>query len=391
MSLVRPVYLDYNATTPVHPEVLQEMLPYFREKFGNASSHTHTYGWVAQEAVEKARERVARLLHAEPVEIVFTSGATEAINLALKGVFAAYRSRGNHLITVSTEHKAVLDCCKKLQQMGAEVTYLPVEPDGRINLSRLSEAIRDHTILIAVMYANNETGVIHPVEQIAAIAHQRGVLCMSDATQAVGKIPIDVNSSGCDLLTLSAHKFYGPKGVGALYVRRRNPRVRLVAQIDGGGHERNLRSGTLNVPGIVGFGKACELAEQSFTAPDTLNRIAALRNRLQEELLKNIPGARINGNTAHRLPNTLNMSFPGVDSARLMKALIQDIAISAGSACTSAIPEPSHVLSAMGLSEKDAYSAVRLSLGIFTTEEEIHFSIEKICKAIGELKKKAVG
>ncbi len=382
----RPVYLDYNSTTPVAPRVLETMLPYFTEKFGNASSKTHKYGWVAEEAVENARRQVAELIHAEPSEIVFTSGATEAINLALKGAFEAYRSKGNHIITVTTEHKAVLDCCKKLEKTGAEVTSLPVSSDGLIDLKLLKNSITERTVLISVMYANNEIGVIQPVKEIAEIAHENNLIFMSDSTQAVGKIPVDVNQDGVDLLTLSAHKIYGPKGVGALYVRRRNPRVSLVAQIDGGGHERNFRSGTLNVPGIVGLGKACELALQELV--ESGNRMVLLRDKLQDGFEKNISGIKINGSIENRLPNTLNVSFANVESSQLMKKLINDVAVSTGSACTSAVPEPSYVLKALCIDDTTAYSSIRFSLGAPTTEDEIDYVIEKVKIAVEEIRAK---
>lgn len=380
-----PVYLDYNSTTPVDPRVLEVVLPYFTEKFANASSKSHRLGWVAEEAVESARKRVAGLIKAEPAEIIFTSGATEAINLALKGIFEAYRSKGNHFITVSTEHKAVLDCCKKLEKQGATVTYLPVNPDGLIDLNELENSITGKTILISVMFANNEIGVIQLVHEIANIAHHHNIIFMSDATQAIGKIKVDVNEQHIDLMPLSAHKIYGPKGVGALFARRKNPRVALISQMDGGGHERNLRSGTLNVPGIAGLGIACEIAGQELE--EDSNRIGQLRDRLQNGLLKNIPGAKINGSTTHRLPNTLNISFRQVESHVLMKKLINDIAVATGSACTSAVPEPSYVLKALGLDDATTYASLRFSLGKPTTEEEIDFTIEKVSGAVYEIRK----
>ncbi len=375
-SLKLPVYLDYNSTTPVDPRVLEAMLPYFSEKFGNAASKMHRFGWVADEAVENARKQVAALINAEPSEIIFTSGATEAINLALKGTCEAYRSKGNHIITVSTEHKAVLDSCKKLEKQGASVTYLPVDRDGLIDLSELEKAVSDKTILISVMLANNETGAIQPVREIADIAHKHNIIFLSDATQAVGKIKVDAQEQHIDLMPMSAHKVYGPKGVGALYVRRKNPRVSLIAQMDGGGHEKNLRSGTLNVPGIAGLGKACEIAGVELEY--SVDRMQRLRDRLQAGFQKNIPDVKINGSVSHRLPNTLNVSFKNVESHVLMKKLINDIAVSSGSACTSAVPEPSYVLKAMGLDDATAYASIRFSIGKRTTEDDIDFVIKRI-------------
>ena len=379
-----PVYLDYNATTPVDARVLDAMLPYFTQKFGNAASKTHTFGWVAEQAVDTARQQVAALIGAEPSEIIFTSGATEAINLALKGVFEAYRTKGNHIITAATEHKAVLDCCKKLEQLGAQITYLPVNSEGLISLAQLQQAITPQTILISVMLANNETGVIQPVDDIALIAHARNIPFMSDATQAAGKIKVNVNESHIDLMPLSAHKLYGPKGAGALYVRRKNPRVSLIAQMDGGGHERNLRSGTLNVPGIAGLGKACAIATEELTAD--LQRITHLRDTLQAALLQHYPQARINGSLTHRLPNTLNIAFPGIDSTALLKRLATTVAAASGSACTSAVPEPSHVLKALGLDDATAHSSLRFSLGKPTTAPEIQLAIQHITAAVTQLK-----
>lgn len=381
------IYLDYNSTTPVAPRVLEAMLPYFTEKFGNAASKVHRYGWVAEEAVDIARKQVATLINAEPSEVIFTSGATEAINLSLKGVFETYRSKGNHIITVATEHKAVLDCCKKLEQYGAEVTYLPVSREGMIDLEELKKAITEKTILISVMLANNEIGVIQPVKEIADIAHAHNILFMSDATQAIGKLKVDVNDLHIDLMPLSAHKFYGPKGVGALYVRRKNPRVTLTAQMDGGGHERNLRSGTLNVPGIVGLGKACELVGAEVEA--SAIKMQRLRDTLQNTLLKNIPGTKLNGSLHTRLPNTLNISFSGIESASLLKHLAVSVAASSGSACTSAVPEPSYVLKALGLDDATAYSSVRFSLGRDTTAEELDTAIEKIIEAVQKIRNEA--
>jgi cysteine desulfurase len=376
-----PIYLDNNATTPMEPRVLEAMLPFFTKYFGNASSRTHSFGWEADAAVEYAREQVAYLINAEPQEVVFTSGATEADNLALKGIFETYQSKGNHIITVKSEHKAVLDSCKHLQKMGADITYLDVEADGLIDIAILEEAINARTILISVMYANNETGVIQPVKEIAAIAKKKGVLFFSDATQAVGKIPVDVIKDGIDLMSFSAHKMYGPKAAGALYVRRKNPRVRIAAQMDGGGHERGMRSGTLNVPGIVGFGKACELARIEMKKDG--ERMCKLRNKLEAELLKT-GRAFINGNTEHRLPNVSNMSFENVNGVDLISQLNKNIALSSGSACTSGTNEPSYVLKAMGLTDEMARSSLRFGLGRFTTEEEIDYTIGQLIDIVNK-------
>ncbi|MBU7576508.1 MAG: IscS subfamily cysteine desulfurase [Flavihumibacter sp.] len=365
-----PVYLDNNATTPMDPRVLEAMMPYFTKQFGNAASRSHAYGWAAEEAVELAREQVARLIGAIPQEIVFTSGATEGVNLAIKGVAEMYTSKGNHIITCQTEHKAVIDTCKHLEKKGLEITWLPVDATGMINLQELEAAIRPTTILIAIMYANNETGVIHPVREIGAIAKKHGVLFFTDATQAAGKIPVDVETDHIDILTLSAHKIYGPKGAGAVYVRRRDPRVRLTAQMDGGGHERGMRSGTLNVPGIVGLGKAADLCRLEMEAEAA--RLTTLRNRLQEGILL-VPGVVLNGHPSNRLPHTLNISFPDRDSNSLLLQFNKKLALSAGSACTSATLEPSYVLKAMGFSDERSYSALRFGLGRFTTETEIEW------------------
>lgn len=376
------IYLDHNSTTPVDKRVLDAMLPYFTEKFGNAASRTHAFGWIAEDAVKTARKQVADLINCLDQETIFTSGATEAINLAIKGVWENYKTKGNHIITVKTEHKAVLDTCATLEERGARVTYLSVNREGIIDLEELKEALTDETILVSVMYVNNETGVIQPIKQIAEIVHAKNCIFLSDATQAVGKINIDVQEEHIDLLCLSAHKFYGPKGVGALYVRRKNPRVNLFAQIDGGGHERGLRSGTLNVPGIVGLGKACEVAKAEMW--DDAVRISKLRTRL-EQLLCELPGVHINGSTKNRLYNTTNICFHGIRSESLINK-ISHIAVAMGSACTSAIPEPSYVLKAMGLSDEDSYSSVRFSLGKHTTEEEINETIESVTSAITSLR-----
>lgn len=381
-----PIYLDYNSTTPCDPRVVEAMLPYFSKKFGNAASRSHSFGWEGEEAVEAAREQVARLIGAEPKEIVFTSGATEGDNLALKGVFEAYASKGNHIITVVTEHKAVLDSCHHIERLGGEVTWLSVDEEGLIDAAVLEAAIRPATVLIAVMYANNEIGVMQPTREISAIARRHGVIFFSDATQAVGKVPVDVNGDGIDLLTLSAHKLYGPKGIGALYVRRRDPRVRLTAQMDGGGHERGMRSGTLNVPAIVGLGKACELCGKEMEQDGF--RIAALRDRLERGLLA-IEGSLVNGSRRHRLPQTTNISFRGVDGEALLAALGKDIALSSGSACTSASMEPSYVLKALGLEDDLAHSSLRLGLGRWTTAEEVEYAIGRIGEAVAMLRERA--
>ncbi|MBI4930838.1 MAG: aminotransferase class V-fold PLP-dependent enzyme [Bacteroidetes bacterium] len=378
-----PIYLDYNSTTPVDHRVLEAMLPYFTEKFGNAASKTHSFGWIAEAAVEKAREHAAKLIHATAHEIIFTSGATEAINFAIKGVFENHSSKGNHIITVSTEHKAVLDTCKYLETKGAQVTYLPVDREGLINLDQLRESITDKTILVCVMVANNETGVIQPINEISKIVHEKGSIFMSDATQAVGKINVDVESDGIDLLCLSAHKFYGPKGIGVLYVRRKNPRVSLPPLIHGGGHERGLRSGTLNVPAIVGLGKACELAEKEMW--NDAQRISALRTLLEQHFL-GLKNVFVNGSIKNRLPNVTNLFFQNVKADSLI-AKLPEVAVSAGSACSSEIPEPSYVLKAMGIPDEMAYSSIRFSLGKFTTKEEIDFVCGKMKEKIKELRR----
>lgn len=374
-----PVYLDNNATTPVDPRVLEAMLPYFTQYFGNAASKTHSYGWQAEEAVKQAREQVAALIGAEANEIIFTSGATESDNLAIKGVFEAYATKGNHIITVATEHKAVLDTCKHIEKLGGEVTYLPVNPNGIVNLAQLEAAIKPTTILIAVMYANNEVGVMQPVTAIGGIAKKHNVVFFSDAAQAVGKVPVNVHQDAIDILALSGHKIYGPKGVGALYVRRKNPRVRLAAQQDGGGHEKGMRSGTLNVPAIVALGKACEICKREM--PEEAARAKSLRDKLETALLA-IDGTSINGDRQHRLPNTFNISFKGAEAEQLMTMLRSDIAVSSGSACTSASIEPSYVLKALGLPDELAYSSLRFGIGRFTTDNEIDYAIAKITSAV---------
>lgn len=371
------IYLDYNATCPVDPRVLERMLPYFSEKFGNASSRTHAYGWEADEAVKLARKSVAGLLGCEPGELVFTSGATESINLGIKGAAAAYQSKGRHFITCTTEHRAVLDVFEHLERDGAEVTRLPVQPDGRLDPELLRSALRNDTVLVAIMLANNESGVLQPIRELAELTHERGALFFCDTTQAIGKLQVAVNELGIDLCTVSAHKCYGPKGVGALFVRRKNPRVTLVPQLDGGGHEHGLRSGTLNVPGIVGLGAAAELVVRELW--DDNQRISLLRSRLEQELITRC-GAKVNGNTRHRLSNTTNLCFPGLRASELISACPQ-LAISTGSACSSALPEPSHVLRAMGLSEADAYASIRISLGRMTTEEEVRRAVGMIASS----------
>jgi cysteine desulfurase len=365
------------------PRVLETMIPYFTENFGNAASRNHSFGWHAEEAVDYAREQIAQLIGADPKEIIFTSGATEGDNLGIKGVYEMYASKGNHIITCTTEHKAVIDTCKHLEKLGAEVTYLEVQPDGLIDLKVLEAAMRPTTILVAIMYANNEIGVIQPVKEISAIAKKHGALFFTDAVQAVGKIPVDVNADGIDLMAFTAHKMYGPKGVGALYVRRKNPRVKVTAQLDGGGHERGMRSGTLNVPGIVGFGKACELARLEM-ASDT-ERISKLRDKL-ENALKQIDESYVNGNPAHRLPHVSNISFKYVEGEGLMMGFNQDIALSSGSACTSASLEPSYVLKALGLGDDLAHSSLRFGLGRYTTEEQIDFTIKAVTDTVLKLR-----
>jgi cysteine desulfurase len=378
-----PIYLDNSATTPVDPRVVDAMLPYFNEKFGNSASRSHSFGWVAEDAVDYARDQVAKLIHADSKEIIFTSGSTEANNLALKGVFEMYASKGNHIITATTEHKCVLDACHHLEKLGAKVTYLPVDGEGMLDLQELEAAITPQTILISLMYANNEIGVLHPIQQIAAIAAKHNVLFHTDATQAVGKVAIDVQKEGIHLLSMSAHKFYGPKGVGCLYVRRKNPRVKVTAQMDGGGHERGMRSGTLNVPGIVGFGKAAEIARTEMETESV--RLMKLRDKL-ENALTQIEETHVNGNRENRLPHITNISFKHVEGEGLMMAFNKDIAVSSGSACTSASLEPSYVLKALGLGDDLAHSSIRFSLGRFTTEEEVVFTIARVKAAVEKLR-----
>ena len=378
-----PIYLDHNATTPMDPRVLETMIPYFTENFGNAASRNHSFGWHAEEAVDYAREQIAQLIGADPKEIIFTSGATEGDNLGIKGVYEMYASKGNHIITCTTEHKAVLDTCKHLEKLGAEVTYLEVQPDGLIDLKQLEAAMRPTTILVAIMYANNEIGVIQPVKEISAIAKKHGALFFTDAVQAVGKIPVDVNADGIDIMAFTAHKMYGPKGVGALYVRRKNPRVKVTAQMDGGGHERGMRSGTLNVPGIVGFGKACELARLEMAAD--AERLSKLRDKL-EAALTQIDESYVNGSTEHRLPHVANISFKYVEGEGLMMGFNKTIALSSGSACTSASLEPSYVLKALGLGDDLAHSSLRFGLGRFTTDEQIDYTIKAVTDTVLKLR-----
>ena len=383
MAVRSPVYLDNNATTPVDPRVFDAMAPYLTMHYGNAASRSHQVGWHAEAAVEKAREQVARLLGAAAKEIIFTSGATESDNLAIKGVAEMYAEKGNHIITCATEHKAVLDTCKHLTTHGYDVTFLPVDAAGLVTAEQVAEAITDKTILISIMAANNETGAVHPTAAIGQVAKARGVLFHTDATQAFGKIPIDVAEMGIDLLSLSAHKIYGPKGAGALYVRRRAPRVRLAIQMHGGGHERGMRSGTLNVPGIVGLGAAAEICGQEMTAE--AQRLTGLRDRLHKRITETVEFVTLNGHPSQRLPNTLNLSFAYVEGEAMMMKM-GDVCVSSGSACTSASLEPSFVLRAMGVPDELAHSSVRFSLGRFTTEEEIDYAADKVAAAVAELR-----
>lgn len=378
-----PIYMDNHATTPVDPRVFEIMAPYFTGIFGNAASRNHSFGWQAEEAVDLGRKQVAELIGANPKEIVFTSGATESNNLALKGVAQMYAERGNHLITAATEHKCVLDTCKRLEKEGFRVTYLPVQQNGLVDLDQLRAAITDKTILVSLMYANNEIGVVQPVREIGAIAKERGVLFHTDGTQAVGKIPVNVLHDNIDLMSLTAHKMYGPKGVGALYVRRRNPRVQLTAQMDGGGHERGMRSGTLNVPGIAGLGAACAIAKKEM--PEEAKKMAFLRDRLMHRLQNSLDEVYINGTMEHRLPNNLNMSFAYVEGESLLMG-INDIAVSSGSACTSATLEPSYVLKALGAGDDLAHSSIRFGIGRFNTEEEVDYVAGKVIEVVKKLR-----
>jgi cysteine desulfurase len=378
-----PIYMDYHATTPMDPRVFEAMKPYFMETFGNAASRNHSFGWQAEEAVEKSRKQIADLVGATTKEIVFTSGATESNNLALKGIAEMYAEKGNHIITAATEHKAILDTCKRLEKSGIRVTYLPLQTNGLVDLEMLKEAITDKTILISIMYANNEIGVIQPMAEIGKIAKAKGVLVHSDATQAVGKVPVNVIKDNIDLMSMSGHKIYGPKGVGALYVRRKSPRVQLTAQMDGGGHERGMRSGTLNVPGIVGLGEACAICNADMPAES--KRMAFLRDKLRGKLESELDEVYINGTMEHRLPNNLNISFAYVEGESLLMG-INDIAVSSGSACTSATLEPSYVLKALGAGDDLAHSSIRFGLGRFNTEEEVDYVAAKVIDVVKKLR-----
>jgi cysteine desulfurase len=380
-----PIYMDNHATTPLDPRVLEAMLPYFTGKFGNAASRNHGFGWEAEQGVEHAREQIAKLIGATAKEIIFTSGATESNNLAIKGIAEMYRERGNHIITQATEHKAVLDTCKRLEKSGYRVTYLPVKADGLIDLEDLKKAMGDQTILVTIMYANNEIGVIQPVEAIGKMCHEKGVIFHTDGVQAVGKIPVNVIADNIDVMSLTGHKIYGPKGVGALYVRRRNPRVQISEQINGGGHERGMRSGTLNVPGIVGFGKACEIAGAEMEAES--KRLLAMRERLQKKFEGSLDYVFVNGSMepGRRLPGNLNMSFVYVEGESLLMG-INDIAVSSGSACTSATLEPSYVLKALGLGDDVAHSSIRFGLGRFNTEAEVDYVADKLIDVVQKLR-----
>ncbi|MFK7808504.1 MAG: IscS subfamily cysteine desulfurase [Saprospiraceae bacterium] len=384
MSDKKLIYLDNNATTPTDPRVVDAMLPFFYNHPGNAASRNHPFGWVAEEAVDYARDQIAQLIGVDGKEIIFTSGATEADNLALKGAFEMYSRKGNHIITLTTEHKAVLDSCNKIEKMGGEVTYVDVEEDGRVDVSKLEAAIKDSTIMISVMWANNETGVIQPMKEIGELCAKHGVLFMSDATQAVGKIPVNPKEVGVHLMAFTGHKMYGPKGVGALFVNRKNPRVKVTAQMDGGGHERGMRSGTLNVPGIVGFGKAAEIARKEMDQDAA--RMSKMRDRLEKALFDSMEEVYINGNTEHRMPNTTNISFKHVEGEGLMMTFNQEIGVSSGSACTSASLEPSYVLVALGLGDDLAHSSIRFSLGRFTTDEEIDYAIEAVSNGVNHMR-----
>ena len=379
----KPVYLDNHSTTPMDPRVLEAMLPYFTKVFGNAASRNHSFGWEAEEAVEKARKQIADLIGANPKEIVFTSGATESNNLAIKGVAQMYAEKGNHIITAATEHKAILDTCKKLEKEGCRVTYLPLKADGLIDLDMLREAITDKTILVSIMYANNEIGVIQPVAEIGAICKERGVLFHSDGVQAVGKIPVNVITDKIDLLSITGHKIYGPKGVGALYVRRKGPRVQLTSQMDGGGHERGMRSGTLNVPGIVGLGEACAICQKEMVAESARHR--QMRDWLKNKLESELDETFINGTMEHRLPHNLNMSFAYVEGESLLMG-INDIAVSSGSACTSATLEPSYVLKALGVGDDLAHTSIRFGIGRFNTQEELEYVADRMIEVVRKLR-----
>jgi cysteine desulfurase len=383
MTVKTPIYMDNNATTRCDPRVVEAMLPYFTEHFGNAASRNHAYGWEAEEAVENAREQVASLIGTGPKEIIFTSGATESDNLALKGVAAMYKKKGNHVITVVTEHKAVIDPCKRLERDGFQVTFLPVDKYGQVSAAQVAEALTDKTILVSIMAANNEIGTLQPIKEIGKLCKQRGVLFHTDAVQAVGKVPIDVDEMGIDLLSLTAHKLYGPKGIGALYVRRKDPRVRLDPIIDGGGHERGMRSGTLPVPSIVGFGKACALCQKEMDGE--AKRLIGLRQRLQAGICEQLDEVYLNGHPVERLPGNLNLSFAYVEGEALMMG-IKDVAVSSGSACTSASLEPSYVLKALGVGDELAHSSIRFGMGRFNTEEEVDFVIADVVRAVNHLR-----
>jgi cysteine desulfurase len=378
-----PIYMDYHATTPVDPRVFEAMRPYFTELFGNPASRNHSFGWQAEDAVEKARKQIASLIGATAKEIVFTSGATESNNLAIKGIAEMYAEKGNHIITAATEHKATLDTCKRLEKDGIRVTYLAVQTNGLVDMNQLRDAITDKTILISIMYANNEIGVVQPIAEIGKLAKERGVLFHTDAVQAVGKIPVNVIADNVDLLSISGHKVYGPKGVGVLYVRRKGPRVQLSAQIDGGGHERGMRSGTLNVPGIVGLGEACAIAQAEMPAES--KRMAYMRDKLKDRLLASLDECYINGTMESRLPNNLNISFAFVEGESLLMG-INDIAVSSGSACTSATLEPSYVLKALGAGDDIAHSSIRFGLGRFNTEEEVDYVAGKVIEVVEKLR-----
>lgn len=381
---VTQVYLDNNSTTPTDPRVVDAMLPYFYDMPGNAASRSHPFGWKAEEAVDYAREQIANLIEVDPREIIFTSGATEADNLALKGAFEMYKRKGNHIITLTTEHKAVLDSCKKIEKMGGEVTYLEVQENGLVDLAKLEAAIKDNTILVSIMWANNETGVIQPMKEIGEICARKGVLFMSDATQAVGKIPVNPKELGIHLMAFTSHKMYGPKGVGALFVNRKNPRVKVTSQMDGGGHERGMRSGTLNVPGIVGFGKAAEIAKKEMH--QDAERLSVLRDKLEKGFKERLEEVYVNGTTESRMPHVTNISFKHVEGEGLMMTFNQNIAVSSGSACTSASLEPSYVLIALGLGDDLAHSSIRFSLGRFTKDEEIDFTLDAISKGVTHMR-----
>lgn len=383
MTVKTPIYLDYSATTPCDPRVVQRMLPYFTEQFGNAASRSHSFGWAAEAAVENAREQVAALIGANAKEIIWTSGSTESNNLAIKGVAEMYRQKGNHIISAITEHKAVLDPIKHLETKGFEVTWLPVDGKGRISLDDLRNAITERTVLVTLMAANNEIGTLHPVAEIGAICKEKGVLFHTDATQCPGKVELDVIRQNVDLMSISAHKMYGPKGVGCLYVRRKNPRVRLTAQMDGGGHERGMRSGTLNVTGIVGMGEAARIAKEEFAAE--VARLRTLRDRLQSRLLAGLPDAVVNGDQDARLPHLTNVSFPYVEGESLIMG-IKELAVSSGSACTSASLEPSYVLKGLGLGDELAHSSIRFSLGRFTTEAEVDHAADRVVAEVKRLR-----